>query len=105
MRGVDDIGSAFITVLERYGKELQANGGRLMLSGFSEHVRDQLIRTGTTETIPEDALHMATEVLGASTKEALDAARVWMAAQDAVSVDASDEEGDVTVSDEPSEIV
>jgi SulP family sulfate permease len=78
LRGVDQVGSTLITVLERYAGELRANGGRLMLSGVHEHVREQLMRTETTEDIPEDGIHMATDTLGASTSEALTAARKWL---------------------------
>lgn len=77
MRGLDQIGSTYVLVLERYSAELRANGGRLMLSGVSESVLDQLLRTETTKAIPEDAIHMATSTLGESTKAALDAARKW----------------------------
>ena len=77
MRGLDQIGSTYVLVLERYAAELRANGGRLMLSGLSESVLDQLLRTETTEVIPEAAIHMATPTLGESTKAALDAARTW----------------------------
>ena len=77
MRGLDQIGSTYVLVLERYAAELRANGGRLMLSGLSESVLDQLLRTETTEAIREAAIHMATPTLGESTKAALDAARTW----------------------------
>jgi len=80
MRGLDQIGSTYILVLERYAAELRANDGRLMLSGVSERVLDQLLRTETTEAIPEDAIHMATDTLGASTKAAIEAARMWQTA-------------------------
>jgi SulP family sulfate permease len=41
LRGAEQIGSTFITVLERYATELRANGGRLMLSGVHPKVKDQ----------------------------------------------------------------
>lgn len=77
MRGLEQIGSTYILVLERYAAELRANGGRLMISGVSEGVLDQLLRTETTKAIPENAIHMATATLGESTKAAIDAARKW----------------------------
>ena len=79
IRGVDEIGSTMITVLERYAGELRANGGKLMLSGVSQNVLDQLLRTETTESIPEDIIFMATDTLGESTKDALTAANAWLA--------------------------
>ncbi len=81
MRGLEQIGSTYILVLERYAAELRATSGRLMLSGVSESVLDQLLRTETTQAIPEDAIHMATNTLGASTKAAIDAARTWQTEQ------------------------
>jgi SulP family sulfate permease len=84
LRGTEQIGSTFITVLERYASELRANGGRLMLSGVHPKVKDQLQRTETTEDIPEEIIFMATPVLGESTKAALAAAQEWLAREDPV---------------------
>ena len=52
-----------------------------MLSGVHEDLMAQLARTETTESIPEDAIHMATPVLGESTREALAVAEAWLAKQ------------------------
>ena len=52
-----------------------------MLSGVHENVRDQLLKTETTEDIPEDAIFMATATLGESTRAAVAAAEVWLAEQ------------------------
>jgi SulP family sulfate permease len=82
MRGNDQIGSTAITVFERYAAELRANGGRLMMSGIHENVLEQLLRTETTESIPEDALFMATATLGESTRAAVAAAEAWLAEQE-----------------------
>ena len=82
MRGNDQIGSTAITVFERYAAELRANGGRLMMSGVHENVKKQLIRTETTESIPEDALFMATATLGESTKAAVARAEAWLSEQE-----------------------
>jgi SulP family sulfate permease len=79
MRGTEQIGSTVITVLERYAAELRANGGRLMMSGVHENVKEQLLRTETTESIPEDAIFMATATLGESTRAAMAAAQEWLA--------------------------
>ena len=50
-----------------------------MLSGVSEHVLDQLVRTETFETIPEQDIYLATDTLAGSTLEAVAAARQWLA--------------------------
>jgi SulP family sulfate permease len=80
-RGNEQIGSTAITVLERYAAELRANGGRLMMSGVHENMKEQLLRTETTEAIPEDAIFMATATLGESTRAAVAAAETWLAEQ------------------------
>ncbi|MEA3334920.1 MAG: SulP family inorganic anion transporter [Chloroflexota bacterium] len=81
MRGIDQIGTTFISVMERYAAELRANGGRLMLSGVGEKVKAQLLRTETTDSIPEDGIFMATEVLGDSTRAAMAAGEMWLATE------------------------
>lgn len=85
LRGNEEIGSTYILVLERYAAELRANGGRLILSGVHEDVMDQLQRTGTTESVPEGAIFMATDILGESTKAALAAAEAWLATKESPS--------------------
>jgi SulP family sulfate permease len=79
MRNSTEIGSTFVQATERYAEQLQANGGKLLLSGVSDRVREQLIVTETTDTISEDAIYMATAVIGESTRAALAAAEEWVA--------------------------
>lgn len=78
LRGRIQIRSTFILVLERYAQKLQANDGKLILSGVSKKVKEQMDRTETTETIPEDDIFMASNELGASTKAAIEAANAWL---------------------------
>jgi SulP family sulfate permease len=84
IRGVDEVGSTMITVTERYAEELRVSGGKLMLSGVSQNVLAQLVRTETTESVPEDAIFTATDTLGESTKGALTAAKEWLAQTQAI---------------------
>ena len=79
LHGRTQIRSTFILVLERYAQKLQENGGKLILSGVSETVKEQLDKTETTDTIPETDIFMATTRLGASTKAAIEAANRWLA--------------------------
>jgi hypothetical protein len=65
-------------VLERYAQQLQTNGGKLMLAGVGTHVLEQLRKTETTETIPEEDIFMATDTLGGATVKALAAAEKWL---------------------------
>mgnify|MGYP001822094394 CR=1 FL=1 len=81
MRGTTQIGSTLVAVLERYAAELRANGGRLILTGVHDNVKEQLFRTETTESIPESSIFMATPTLGESTKAGLAAAEAWLAEQ------------------------
>ena len=78
LRGYQDVGSTFIGVMERYAQKLQENGGKLLLCGVSEGVRERLERTETTETIAAEDIYMAEDRLMASTVKALEAARVWL---------------------------
>ncbi len=81
MRGMEEIGSTFILALERYAGEVKAGGGKLLLSGLHESVREQLRRTETTDDIPEDSLFIATDTIGKSTSEAMVAAQSHIAQQ------------------------
>ena len=78
LRGRAQIGSTLIRVLERYAQHLQANGGKLMLAGVGEHVLEQIRKTETTETIPEEDIFVATGTLGGATNAALAAAQRWL---------------------------
>ena len=78
LRGRNKIGSTFVIVLEHYAQKLQANGGKLMLSGVSERIWQQLVDTETTDTIPEEDIFRVTNKLGASTRRAIETARKWL---------------------------
>ncbi len=80
MHGRERIGSTFIQILERYAGRLRANGGKIILSGVSQHVWHQLARTEIFETVPEEDIFMVEETMGGSTKKALKAAESWLAA-------------------------
>jgi len=78
LRGREQISSTFIEVIERYAQQLQANGNKLLLSDVHEEVKNQIDRTETTETIPEEDIFMVTETRRGSTNAALAAARAWI---------------------------
>ena len=88
LHGRSRTGSTFIQILERYAGRLQANGGKLMLSGVSQNVWDQLARTETFETIPEADVYLTEEILGGSTKRAMADAEAWLAQSSAPSSEA-----------------
>ncbi|MCP4360621.1 MAG: SulP family inorganic anion transporter [Chloroflexi bacterium] len=78
LHGRSHVGSTFIQIAERYAGRLQTKGGKLMLSGVSQNVWDQLARTETFETIPEEDVFLVGETLGGSTKQALLVAQSWL---------------------------
>ncbi len=78
LRGQPDVGSTFIGVLRRYATTLQANGGRLMLTGVGPRLRDQLQKTGTLALIGEENVFVEQAQLGMAMNEALAAARTWL---------------------------
>jgi len=78
LRGREQISSTFIEVIERYAQQLQANGNKLVLSDVHEEVKNQIDRTETTDTIPEEDIFLAAETRRGSTNAALAAAQAWV---------------------------
>lgn len=78
LRGMDNAGSTFIRVIERYATQLQDLGGKLYLTGVHPRVLRQLQLTETTDTIPEEDIFPAEERLGASTLRASSSAQSWL---------------------------
>ena len=79
LRGQPEVGSTFIGVLRRYATTLQANGGRLMLTGVNPRLRYQLERTGTLAFIGEENVFMEQAQMGVAMNEALASAHTWLA--------------------------
>ena len=79
LRGKYNIGSTFIEVLQRYSSALSKNGGKLMLSGVSENVYDQLFKTEMIELLGEQNIYPESSKLLYSSKQALKAANHWLA--------------------------
>ena len=78
LRGQGEIGSTFITVLQRYNEALQTNGNRLMLIGVDKDQRNQLAKTGLLQLIGEENVFTATPQLGAAMNQAVAAAKAWL---------------------------
>lgn len=78
MRGRTSVGATLIDMLDDYADELVEAGGRLYLSGVHEDVVEQLRRAGKLELGEEVRVHEATDVIGQSTTEAVESARVWL---------------------------
>lgn len=78
LRGKDELGSTFITVLQRYGRALRAQDGRLMLVGIDPAIRDQLAKTGVLDVIGDENVFLATPQLGEALNRAVAAAQAWL---------------------------
>jgi SulP family sulfate permease len=78
LRGQPEVGSTFIGVLRRYATTLQANGGRLVLTGVNPRLRYQLERTGTLAFIGEENVFMEQAQMGVAMNEALATAHTWL---------------------------
>jgi SulP family sulfate permease len=78
LRGKSEIGSTFVTVLQRYSQALRDHDSRLMLVGVDEAVRNQLAKTGVLNVIGEENVFLATPQLGAALNQAVAAANDWI---------------------------
>ncbi|MFN8482902.1 MAG: SulP family inorganic anion transporter [Anaerolineae bacterium] len=79
LRGRSDVGSTFITVLQRYAETLRARGNRLMLVGVDQAMYDQLARTGVLNIVGKENVFFATPQLGGAMNQAVAAAHAWLA--------------------------
>jgi sulfate permease, SulP family len=79
LRGRSELGSTFITLLERYAQELDACNSKLMLAGVDPVVIKQLTKTGIIHTIPPTDIFPASAILGESLQQAHSAAEEWLA--------------------------
>jgi SulP family sulfate permease len=78
LRGKSEIGSTFVTVLQRYSQALRDRDSRLMLVGVDPAVRDQLAKTGVLKLIGEENVFLATPQLGEALNQAVAAAKAWI---------------------------
>ncbi len=77
-RGYEKFGSTMIAVLDRYNQVLQDNGGKLMLSGISPGVMEQLERTGLLDKIGRENVFLVHQQWGVSAYQAYEAAQLWL---------------------------
>lgn len=71
MRNVGYIGSTAIRFLQRYDQQLKAHGGKLVLSGVSPLVKEQLSRADGIKYFGLENIFFAEDVLFSATEEAL----------------------------------
>ncbi|MFF5792490.1 SulP family inorganic anion transporter [Paeniglutamicibacter sp. NPDC012692] len=79
LRGKDELGSTFIKTLEQYARSLESAGAVLMLAGVSSKVYDQLVATGAITRIGAEHVFIATDRIGDSLQQAMDAVDGWRA--------------------------
>jgi SulP family sulfate permease len=78
LRSLATVGATLLEVLTRYADKLEEANGRLYLSGISEHVHDQIVRTGKLHLSGPVRAYEASAVRGQSTRKAVADARTWL---------------------------
>jgi SulP family sulfate permease len=78
LRGREEIGSTFMKVITRYALSLKAKRGKLVLVGVSEPVVHQLEKTGLLQELGQENVYQATTILGDSSLDAYQDAKVWL---------------------------
>ncbi|MCF8571040.1 hypothetical protein L5G32_12250 [Gordonia sp. HY002] len=73
LRGTDELGVTFLTMLGDYARELARANATLMVSGVDEDLAAQLVATGLYATIGADNIFRRRNRLGDSVFDALDA--------------------------------
>jgi SulP family sulfate permease len=79
LRGHGEMGSTFLNVINDYAKKIQANGGRLLLSGVESDARDRLAASGHLDVIGVDNVYTTDEIIGRSTEAAFKAGNALLA--------------------------
>ena len=82
LRGRRELGSTFLKVLGRYARELQSNGGKLVLTGVSDDLDEQLGRSKYWEFFGAENVFLARDEVGSSTLEAIARANEWLERRD-----------------------
>jgi anti-anti-sigma regulatory factor len=78
LRGKVEIGSTFMTALQRNAETLRSRNCRLMLVGVDSTVHEQLAKTGALRLIGEENIFLATAQVGAALDQAVAAATAWL---------------------------
>jgi SulP family sulfate permease len=78
LRGLTTAGVTLQDVLANYADKLAEVDGQLYLTGISERVHDQVVRTGKLRLSGPVQVYDATPIRGQSTRQAVDDARTWL---------------------------
>ena len=71
LRGRTNLGSTIYNVLERYAAQLEKHGGKLVLSGISDALYQQLVRTELFKLVGEQCLVRAERRPAAAMRKAM----------------------------------
>jgi SulP family sulfate permease len=96
LRGVEDLGSTFLRILERYALDLREHNSRLMLAGVGPLTKDQLDKTKIAQTIGRENIFLRTDTIGEAATQAWDAAHKWLAEQEPLEKPVEPLESDLT---------
>jgi SulP family sulfate permease len=78
LRGHSEVGSTFIVMIRRYRAQIAAAGGRLILSGVSDRLYQQLEGTGALDELGRENVVAKTHVIFESTAEAVAIGEAWL---------------------------
>jgi SulP family sulfate permease len=78
LRGRRKAEATLVEVLTSYAKRLAETGGRLYLTGITEHAYEQMRRTGKLTDAGSIQIFTATPIIGEATGEAYEAARACL---------------------------
>ncbi|MFJ2542114.1 SulP family inorganic anion transporter [Microbacterium sp. NPDC087589] len=71
LRGTDELGVTFLTMIRTYAQELRAAGGTLMVAGVGQRVHTQLASTGVRAVVGEENVFVEQPRLGDALQNAL----------------------------------
>ncbi len=82
LRDRDEIGSTFVRVIDRYAKQLDSSGNKLMLAGVNERIMEQLDKTELMDLLGEEDIVPADPQFFGPLNKALSFAQAWIDAED-----------------------
>jgi SulP family sulfate permease len=82
LRDRDEIGSTFVRVIERYAKQLDSTGNKLMLAGMNERIMEQLEKTELMKLLGKEDIFPSEPQYFGPLNKALVEARLWIAGQE-----------------------
>lgn len=82
LRRRTEMGSTFISMVDRYARKLQARGGKLVLVGVNPRIIMQLKRTGLLRLLGEQNVYQSTPLVGEALRQAYADAEQWLASEE-----------------------